>query len=119
MSKKKLGLLLLFNTAVIVALYFVLVGIGAWFMTPIYIGLAAVSAIVFIFYNRGFYAAKATPEQLPNNMSHAEKQEYIKEGKERLSRSRWMITLIFPLILALAADMIYLYFFPSIQELFS
>ena len=119
MSKKKTALLLLCCTVVLTGAYFALVGIGAWFITPIYLGLATVIGLVFICYNRGFYAAKAKPEELPSNMTQEQKLAFIREGKERLDRSRWVIAILFSLIFALACDMIYLYILPYFQEMLS
>ena len=119
MSKKATALLLLFNTALFIALYFVLIDLGVWFMPPIYLAIGAVFAVVFIVYNRGFYAKNATVEELPNTMTREEKLSYIQDGKNRLNRSRWMLTVLIPLILAVAADLAYLYIFPYLQEMFS
>lgn len=117
-SKKKHALLLLGNTAVLLPLYFVLAYLGVWFITPIYIGLATILGLLFILYNQGFAAKNATPEQLPASMTMDEKLAFIENGKKKLARSRWMLTLILPLILAVLADMIYLYLIPYFTELF-
>ena len=119
MSKKTIALLLLFNTALAIALYFLLIHLGVWFMPPIYLAVGAIFAMIFIVYNRGFYAKNAKPEELPNTMTKAEKQAYIQEGRDRLNRSRWMLTVILPIVLTIACDLIYLYIFPYVKEIFS
>ncbi len=118
MKKKQLAVLLLCNTALIVALYFVLASLGVWFIMPIYILAAAIMGAVFIIYNRGFSAKGATPEQLPDTMTAEEKHAYLAAAADRLERSKWMITIILPLLVAIACDMIYLYLYPTITELF-
>ena len=118
MSKKSTALLLLLNTALAIALYFILIYLGIWFMPPIYLAVGAVFALVFIIYNRGFYAKNAKPEELPNTMTKEEKLAYIQDGKDRLNRSRWMLTVILPIVLTLACDLIYLYIFPYVKEIF-
>lgn len=118
-SKKKLALLLLGNAAVFITLYFVCVMLEWIYITAIYVAVATVLAVIFIVYNRGFAAKNATPDQLPDTMTLAEKKAFIQEGHDRLERSRWMLTVLIPLILAIAADLAYLYIFPYIQEMFS
>lgn len=119
MSKKATALLLLLNTALGIALYFILIHLGVWFMPPIYLAVGAVFALIFIVYNRGFYAKNAKPEELPNTMTKQEKLAYIQDGKDRLKRSRWMLTVILPIVLTIAVDLIYLYIFPYVKEFFS
>ncbi len=118
MKKKQLALLLLCNTALIVALYFVLASLGIWFIMPIYILAAAILGMIFIIYNRGFSAKGATPDQLPDSMSREEKRAYLDAAADRLERSKWMLTLLLPILVAIACDMIYLYLYPMITELF-
>lgn len=119
MRKKTLALLLLLNTAVIVALYFLLAHLGVWFITPIYLCIGAILGLVFIIYNRGFAAKNAKPEELPNTMTREDKLAYIQEGKDRLNRSRWMLTLILPIMAAIIFDTLYLYLLPYLKEMFS
>ena len=118
-SKKKIALLLLSNSVLIIGLYFALVALDLWFVTPLYVAVASVLGVAFIVYNRGFAAKNATPEQLPNTMTLQEKQAFIQDGKDRLDRSRWMLTLILPMILAIAFDLTYLFIFPYFQEMFT
>ena len=118
-SKKKNAWLLLLNSAVFIAIYFLCVSLEWIYITPVYIGIATALGVVFIVYNRGFAAKNATPEQLPSTMSLAEKEAFIQDGKDRLERSRWMLTFIIPIILAVAIDLTYLYIFPYLQEMFS
>ena len=118
MNRKKLALLLVGNTVALVTLYFVLTNLGAWYITPIYLALAAVIGIGFVVYNRGFVAKNATPDDLPNTMTREEKRAFLQDGKERLARSRWVITLLFPLVAAILLDMLYLYIYPYLETLF-
>ena len=118
-SKKTLVLLLLGNSAFLISLYFLLVSFEILTVTPIYVALAAVLGFAFIIYNRGFAAKNATPDQLPDTMTEEEKLAFIQEGKDRLARSRWMLTLIFPLILAIAIDLAGLFILPYLKELLS
>ena len=118
-SKKTLILLLLGNSVLFIGLYFLLVSFEILSVTPIYVALATLLGFAFIIYNRGFAAKNATPDQLPDTMTAEEKLAFIQEGKNRLARSRWMLTLILPMILAIAIDLTSLFILPYLQEIFS
>ena len=118
-TKKKNALMLLCNSILFIAAYFICIALEWGFITYVYVGLATLLGIIFIGYNRGFAAKNATPDQLPSTMTLAEKRAFIKEGEERLDRSRWMLTYIIPLVLAVAADLTYLFIFPYFEAVFS
>ena len=98
---------------------FALVALDVWFVPLIYVALAAAFGFAFIIYNRGFATKNVTPDQLPNTMTKQEKLAYMEEGKARLDRSRWMLTVILPTILAIAIDLTVLFILPHLQEIFS
>ena len=115
-ENKWLVTLLIGNSVLFSVAYFVL---AAYF--PIYILYLAVGAImtlVFVIYNRGFVGKGLTPDQLPNTMSYEEKQKFIDDCAARMHRSRWMLTVIFPIVLAFCLDMIYLFLFPMLEGMF-
>ncbi|MBQ9773851.1 MAG: hypothetical protein IJW30_04235 [Clostridia bacterium] len=117
-QRNKLILQLLINSVVLIALYF----LGIRFAIPmeiIYIVAGAALGIWFIIYNRGFATKGATPDMLPNTMSMAEKLAYIEEGKERLRKSRWVLTVLLPMIVAVTVDLIILFLLPQLEGLFS
>jgi len=80
----------------------------------IYLIVGAILGIVYVIYNRGFSAKGVTPEMLPDTMSYEEKLAFIENGKQRLKRSRWMLTLILPIIVTLCIDMIYILLLPML-----
>ena len=115
---KKLMLLLLLNCTVFISLYFVL----AHFSFPVhyvYIAAGVVLGFGFVIYNRGFCGKGVTPDMLPDTMTNEEKEAFLLESKQRLESSRWMLTLIIPLILSLALDMMYLFLLPMLQGMLS
>jgi hypothetical protein len=115
-ENKLLALFLLGNSILFSVVYFVL---AKYF--PIYIVYLAVGAImtlIFVIYNRGFVGKDLKPEHLPNTMSFEEKQKFIDDCATRLHRSRWMITVIFPIILAFCLDMMYLFLLPMLEGMF-
>ena len=117
-EKKQLMLLLLINSVVLISIYFV----AAYLGFPIYILYLVAGVglgIGFIVYNRGFAGKDATPEMLPDTMTHAEKLAFLEDCRARLQKSRWMLTLILPILLAFANDMLYLFVSPQMEGIFS
>ena len=113
-----LGLLFLFNSVLFPVLYFTLANKGFDAILIVYTALAAVIAIAYMIYNKGFSGKNVTPEMLPDTMSPEEKTAFIEDSKRRDSGSRWVLTILFPLILSLALDVMYLFLLPMIKEMF-
>ena len=108
-------LLLLTNTTVLMVLYFWLPAKFNFFYLPmIYLGVGAALILYYVIYNRGFTAKNATPDMLPDTMTAEEKQAYLAEAKERLEKSKWVLTILIPIILVFAVDMIYLFLIPML-----
>jgi hypothetical protein len=108
-EKKALMWRLLLHCVIILAIYFILVALHFEYIFHIYVGVGAVLGLSFVIYNRGFAAKGITPEMLPDSMTPTEKLEYIEAAKLRLKKSRWMLTALIPIILAIACDMFYLF----------
>lgn len=85
----------------------------------LYWAVFAAFIVVFVVYNRAFTRRGITPEMLPDTMSAVEKAEYINDGKARLERSKWMLSVIIPLLVTIALDAIYLFTWPTVQNLFN
>ena len=68
-----------------------------------YIILDCAVILTFFIYNRGFVDKDATIDNLPDTMTHEEKEDYINSIALRRKKSRWMpiaiIILSFPLML--------------------
>lgn len=117
-EKKKLMAYLLANSAILITLYFFLSEtLQFLYIAPIYLAVGAGLGIYYVIYNRGFVAKNATPDMLPDTMTLAEKQAFLQDAKERLRRSRWVLTILIPIVLAFLADVVYLYLFPQIKEM--
>ncbi|MBR0443574.1 MAG: hypothetical protein IIX15_04465 [Clostridia bacterium] len=107
---KKTVLLLILNTLVSFAVYFGCVELGFSPIFFVYVGLTAALLIVYVIYNRGFVLKGATPEMLSDELSPAEKQVMLDRAAARLRDSRWLLTIIIPLVLAMLVDAVYLFF---------
>lgn len=106
----RLLLTLVGNTVIIFAIYRLAIQttVFPWVM-GLYLVAAAVMTVVFVAYNRGFSRRGVTPEMLPDTMSAQEKCEFIADGERRLKKSKWMLTVLFPLLVTFAYDIIELF----------
>ena len=43
------------------------------------------------------------------SMTEAEKEEFIADGERRMEKSKWMLTVIFPLVMTFCLDLFVLY----------
>ena len=116
----KLLVYLLLNSAILICLYFFISEkLQFPYISYIYLAVGAVLGLYYVIYNRGFVAKNATVDMLPDTMTTLEKQKFLDDGKERLHKSRWMLTVLVPIILTFMADIIYLFLIPMITEIFS
>ena len=109
-EKKVLMARLLANCVAMLIIYFVVaIKFQFGYIFHIYVALGVVLGLSYVIYNKGFSSKDVTPDMLPDTMSQAEKQAFIEDGKLRLRKSRWMLTLLLPIILTIACDMFYLF----------
>ncbi len=106
---KKLMTLLLANSIIILTVYFVLNSLEFWPIFFIYMGVAAALVVIYVIYNRGFVYKNATPEMLPETIPYEERVAILEGAKARQDKSRWMLTLILPFLLAFMLDALYLF----------
>ena len=57
-------------------------------------------------------------EDLPADWGEEEKIEYIADGKRRLEKSKWMLTVLLPLIVIYGYEIVELFIIPMIEGLF-
>ncbi|MBQ8431446.1 MAG: hypothetical protein IJX28_01035 [Clostridia bacterium] len=116
-ERKALMLRLLLNCIVLMTLYFVLAAAEFAYTHYIYIAAGVILGLGYVIYNKGFSGKDVTPEMLPDTMSPAEKHAFIEDSKERMRKSRWVLTFLIPILLTLACDMLYLIVLPFFGEL--
>lgn len=112
-------IMVFFNTVIAVGLYFYFNSIEFWPGLLIYGVVFAVLTIAYVVYNRGFSRDGVTREMLPDTMSEEEKSEFFTDRDRRKKKSKWMLTVIIPLIFTLMLDTIVLFVIPYFQGLFS
>ena len=136
-SAKSKGLifLTLINSFLLLFLYFGVMNLpiaifqaGAITENPIYLGQAvcvgywvifAGFLMAYLIYNRGFSRKNVTEDMLPITWSQEQRTEYIEDSKRRFERSKWMLAVIIPFLVSIAADALYLFTWPIIQSLFN
>ena len=84
----------------------------------IYMAIAVVVIFAYVIYNRGFSRKGVTAEMLPDTWSDEEKREFIEDGERRLRKSRPLLVLCFAFAFTFLFDVIELFCFPLIQEIF-
>ncbi len=114
---KKTALLLLMNTMLALLIYFGCIALGFSAIFFVFVTLAAVLLLVYVIYNQGFVLRGATPEMLDESLPVEERQAMIDKAAARYTSSRWMMTVIIPLIVAVLADALYVYFLADLIQL--
>jgi hypothetical protein len=107
-------LLILFaNTLLLATLYYVLPGVGFFYMPHVYLILGGALGLWYVIYNRGFNTRGMTADMLPDDLPLAKREEMIAEGNRRALRSQWALYVLLPLLLVLLFDVIYLFLIPE------
>lgn len=123
-KSKKETLILIACCFVFMLVYFSAVNIPvpiiSFIVTGLYMLGLGVFVIVYIAYNYAFTRKDVTMQMLPDDWSDEKKTEYIQKGIDRKQKSRWMIFIIFPLIVTFIVDILYLFVWESwLYQLFS
>lgn len=118
-KNRKYILPLVINTAIFFGLYSYLVEQPKLMMPTlwVYFILTAGLCFAYVIYNRGFARMNITPDMLPSSMSAEEKNAYIEDGKIRIERSKWMLTIIFPLLMTFILDILNMYILEPMLKL--
>ncbi len=104
--------LLVVNTVLFFTVYRVFISYGELtdqtfysFVTMIvYFALLLGFTLAYLIYNRFFYRQGITREQLSSEWSEEEKDAFLEDAKLRVQKSKWMLTIIFPLVVTFLID---------------
>lgn len=103
----RLFFVLVLNTIILFVLYRVLVNRGYFVQVFTVYGVALLALLCgYLIYNRGLVPQNLTRDQLPADWDEAKKDEFLADANRRIRRSKWMLTLIFPLCLTFAYEII-------------
>lgn len=118
-KNRKYILPLVLNTVVFFGIYSYLVNQPKLMMPTlwVYFTLTAGFCFSYVIYNRGFSRMKLTPDMLPDSMSMDEKKAFIEDGQARIERSKWMLTIIFPLLMTFILDVLNIYILEPMLKL--
>ena len=116
-KNKRYLILLIFNTFLSLLIYRVPLAYAeltnktffAFLVMVLYLALLLGFVLAYLIYNRFLYRKGITYEQLPPEWSAEQKLAFIEDGERRLQRSKWMITIIFPLIFTFLIDAVDLF----------
>lgn len=125
-NKKKNAIYLiitLVNSVLFYGVYAILMEYSFWkTVTIVYLALAAAVGLSYVIYNRFFVRKGVTEEMLPIEWSDEQKHEYVENGRKRLKKSRWLLTILVPLLFTFFMDVFVLfiynpYFAPAIESI--
>lgn len=115
----KLALIVVINTILIFGFYRLMLNFYYFeIVMGFYLALTAIFTFAYVIYNRGFSRRNLTPEMLPEEWSEEQKTAYIEDGARRMKKSKWMLTVIFPLVLTFMFDCIELFWGDFFANLF-
>lgn len=75
----------------------------------LYLALLLGFTLGYLIYNRFLYRKGLTREDLPYDWDEERKAEFLADGERRLKKSKWIMLIIFPLILTFLIDTIDLF----------
>ena len=115
-------ILLCGNTVLLFAIYRVLIAYGEMtqktifsFVTMVtYLVLLLGFSLAYIIYNRFFWRWGITHEQLPDDWSATQKQTFLDTTAQRKNKSKWLLVIIFPLLVTFLFDAVELFLFDGI-----
>ena len=108
-KKGKIALIVFVNFIVLFALYLTGVAFFPLVTMVVYTVALAAAAFGYVVYNRGFSRKNVTLDMLPNEWPPEKKTEFIEDGKRRLEKSKWVLTVLLPLIGVFAYEFIDVY----------
>ncbi len=110
-------ILLAVNTVLFFSLYRILLYYAemtddtywSFLVMMLYTALLLGFALAYLIYNRFFYKKGVTREQLCADWSEEEKDAFLADGEARIQKSKWMLTIIFPLVVTFLIDAVDLF----------
>ena len=111
----KLALIMLGIFAALAAVYYILLAMHVFWVTPSLYTVAATLFLVFFFVNRGFSREPVSREILADTMTEAEKDAFIENDVQRKALGRKIMVIMTPVLLLVLVDMVILFFLPALK----
>ena len=109
--------MLFVNTVLLLVAYLVCVRFFPLVTMIVFTAFSTVFVFLYVIYNRGFSRKNLKIEDLPNDWTDDRKHEFLADGARRLERSKWMLTVIVPIIVVYAYEIIDIFILPAIADL--
>lgn len=110
---RQLAISLAINSIILLFVYYGAMGLNVPVLSIIvtwgYMLVFGGFLVAYIAYNRAFTRKEMTLEMLPDDWSMEKKQEYLNDGKRRMEKSRWMLSVIIPFLVVFMAEALYLF----------
>lgn len=106
------------NFIVFFLLYAVGVNLNALVTFIIYGIVTAGFVFSYLIYNRGLSRLRVTPDMCPPEWDEQKKLDFVADGKRRLEKSKWMLTVIIPLIAIYGYEVIDQFVIPTVKSFF-
>ena len=113
-KKTKYAIILIVNFIVMFALYLIFVRMSATVTFIVYSAVFAGFSFAYVIYNRGFSRNKVTLDMLPDEWPPEKKTNFIEDAKRRIEKSKWMLTVIVPLIGIYAYELLDIFVVPTV-----
>ena len=121
-QKFRYFVLLVVNTVLFFTVYRVLISYGeltdktflAFLSMVVYLTLLLGFTIAYLVYNRFFYRHGLTKDQLSDEWSDEEKEAFLADAAARVQKSKWMLTVIIPLLFTFLIDSLQLFIFEPV-----
>ena len=119
-ENRKTAMSLVINSLILLVIYYSAMGLGNLVLQNIvmiaYMACFGGFLIAYIIYNRAFSRKNITPDMLPDSWTYEQKEEYVLDGKRRLKKSKWMLSVIFPFLVTFIAEALYLFVWKGYLE---
>ena len=110
---RQLAISLAINSIILLFVYYGAMGLNVPVLSIIvtwgYMLIFGGFLVAYIAYNRAFTRKEMTLEMLPDDWSMEKKQEYLNDGRRRMEKSRWMLSVIIPFLVVFMAEALYLF----------
>ncbi|MBQ9098257.1 MAG: hypothetical protein IJY50_02380 [Clostridia bacterium] len=115
-------IVLIINTVLFFAVYRILLYYAeltddtywSFLVMVLYMALLLGFTMGYLIYNRFLYRKGLTPDRLNPDWSEEQKMAFLADGEARLQKSRWMMTVIFPLLFTFFIDIVDLFIIDAI-----
>ena len=117
---RRTAISLVINSIILLVIYYSAIGLGNLTLQStvmiIYMVCFGGFLIAYIIYNRAFSRKNIPPEMLPDTWTDEQKEEYILDGKRRMKKSKWMLSVICPFLVTFIAEALYLFVWKGYLE---